>query len=97
MKNDKPFIISHVLVIKGPPDYIKETEPYHLKLYKVNELPEGFTIKPTYGDAFLKYKDDGTIRTACSRNFFQKTGRGWKRWPYHDNKSPKDVIKDHGD
>jgi hypothetical protein len=91
------FIITHVLIIKGPPKHVEETHPYHLKLFEVDKLPEGFTISETWGDAFLKYKDDGTLQTACLRNFFQKTKDGWVRWPFKDNVSPEEVIKRKGE
>ena len=87
-----PFIITHVLIISGPPDFVKETEPYHLTVHEVGKLPDGFTISPTWGDAFLMYKDDGTVRTACRRNFFSKTDSGWSRWPFGDTLSPEDAI-----
>jgi hypothetical protein len=86
------FIITHVLIIKGPPKYEKETKKFELKLHEVDKLPKGFILKPGWGDYFLKYKDDGTILTTCMRHFFQKTKKGWKRWPQHDRKSPEQDI-----
>lgn len=88
------FTITHVLVIKGPPKYLEETEPYHLTVHEVDKLPEGFGVKPTWGDAFLTYKDDGTLGTVCRRNFFEKTEQGWLRWPDGDNMSPEEAIED---
>ena len=89
------FEITHVLIIEGPPRYAAETRPFHLKLFEADKLPKGFTISATWGDAFLNYKDDGTIATACLRNFFQKTAGGWVRWPFLDNKSPEEAITEH--
>ncbi len=89
------FEITHVLIIAGPPKYRDETRRYEGKVFKADKLPAGFEIKPSFGgqDAFLTYKSDGTVGTACSRNFFQKKGRTWLRWPFLDNISPMKAAR----
>ena len=88
------FIITHVMILRGPAMYKEETKLFEKKLYPIEALPEGFTVVPTWGDAFLKYKDDGTLRTACSRWFFWHQGGTWTRWPYRDQISPEDALKE---
>ena len=92
------FTITYVLIISGPPKYVEETNPYHLTLHPVENLPDGFTISPTWGDAFLMYRDDGTLHTACSRMFFELKNDGegnssWRCWPFHEISSPEEAIE----
>jgi hypothetical protein len=85
--------ITHVLVLGVPhPD----GKQYEGQVYEADKLPEGFAIKGTYGDAFLTFRDDGTVRTACSRNFFEKREDGtWLRWPFLDGLSPEQALAQH--
>lgn len=85
---DYPFTITHVL-IKRVPSQFPEAQEYVNKVYPAHQLPDGFTISPTWGDAFLMYKDDGTIKTACSRIFFQFKNGKWLSWPWKVEESPE--------
>lgn len=87
------FQITHVLILGVPHADGKKFEG---QVYEVDKMPEGFAIKPTWGDAFLTFRDDGTVRALCSRNFFQKKPNGtWLRWPFLDKVSPRDAWKRH--
>ena len=88
------FAIDLVEIISGPPGLTQETEPYHHKVFELLHLPEGFRIKPTTGDAFLTYKDDGTLNTVCKRRFYQRLSNGkWLQWPFMEEIEPLSVTR----
>ncbi len=92
----EPFVITHVLILRVPERFKEEAEQYVNKVYDAKMLPPHFTIQPTYGDAFLNYKNDGTVRTACSRCFFQFKSGKWLSWPWHLEESPQQYAKREG-
>lgn len=92
----QPFAITHVLVIDGPQEHKEEVKPFEMRCYAVEKLPKGFSIRLTWGDAFLEYKG-----RACSRHFYNLV-KGiapdkdkWTCWPFTDShKSPEQDIVD---
>ena len=89
--------LTHVLVLEVPDRYLAEARQYEGQLYRVDQLPEGFAI---YGSAtwdwWLTYRSDGTVATACAREFFRRLPGGrWERYPFWDEVSPEQAWQEH--
>jgi hypothetical protein len=75
------FRIDYVEIIGVPSE---EAKSFEGQVYASAQLPADFTVEPTWGDAFLAYKSDGTLKTACRRHFYMasKSGKRWLQWPF---------------